>query len=330
MKEVTTMEEMNTLKAIEKRLGEIYDLFMIGAESAPKSDLGSSDITLIADSIGSIHTEIRALLCDIQGMRGGEFSDGYHTFNELYHHRAALFATLCHICQPISWISKRHADGTMYPGMFIAGINTPKGQATYHIELEDWHLFAGIKEHPTAPAFDGHTPDDVIERIAGLDNVFSILRQYITDRELKVILNSRYGLPNLYPFANTRCNVCSHEICKDHNYANRDSSLFGFSIAHKKEDLMGFFEGDDILVHLGIARPDDYVIAATTETDGKGKRIVKSVDPMYCVGRCIGVSVDYQSCTHCISAIDIRTGRVVRLQYYEYAIIEDSCIDHDP
>ena len=98
----------------------------------------------------------------------GEFSDGYHTFNELYHHRAILFAVICNQFKNLAWKSKLHSDETMYDDMFIVGINTPEGPATYHYNIEPyWDLF-DCKELPKAPEWDGHTPDDAIKRIYSL------------------------------------------------------------------------------------------------------------------------------------------------------------------
>ena len=98
----------------------------------------------------------------------GETSDGYHTFNELYHHRAVLFSVICNTYKDISWKSKRHDDGTMYDGMFIVGIETPNGQATYHYDIEPyWDMF-DVKELEYAPKWDGHTPEEAIERIGWL------------------------------------------------------------------------------------------------------------------------------------------------------------------
>ena len=98
----------------------------------------------------------------------GETSDGYHTFNELYHHRAVLFGVICNTRPEIAWKSKQHHDGTMYDGMFIVGINTPDGQATYHYDVEPyWEMFC-VKELPKAPEWDGHTPTQAIERIGKL------------------------------------------------------------------------------------------------------------------------------------------------------------------
>ena len=98
----------------------------------------------------------------------GDTSDGYHTFNELYHHRAILFSVICNERPEVAWKSKRHHDGTMYDGMFIVGIDTPEGQATYHYDREPyWDLFR-VKELELAPEWDGHTPGEAIRRIATL------------------------------------------------------------------------------------------------------------------------------------------------------------------
>ena len=98
----------------------------------------------------------------------GNTSDGYHTFNELYHHRAVLFSVIVKIFADRAWKSKLHADGTMYDGMFIVGIETPDGQATYHYDVDPyWNMFQ-CKEVDRAPEWDGHTPDQAIERIGKL------------------------------------------------------------------------------------------------------------------------------------------------------------------
>lgn len=98
----------------------------------------------------------------------GNTSDGYHTFNELYHHRAVLFSVIVENFAARAWKSKLHADGTMYEGMFIVGIETPDGQATYHYDVEPyWNLFR-CKEVDRAPEWDGHTQDQAIERIGKL------------------------------------------------------------------------------------------------------------------------------------------------------------------
>lgn len=90
-------------------------------------------------------------------------SDGYHTFDELYRHRAILTAALFRQI-PFTWKAKIHEDGTMFDGMFIVGVITPDGCATYHYHLPYWDMFK-VPEIPHAPSFDGHTPEDAITRI---------------------------------------------------------------------------------------------------------------------------------------------------------------------
>ena len=98
----------------------------------------------------------------------GDLSNRYHTFNELYHHRAILFSVICNNNKEIAWKSRSHHDGSMYSSMFIVGINTPKGQATYHYDVNPyWRMFE-VQELEFAPEWDGHTPDQAIDRIKSL------------------------------------------------------------------------------------------------------------------------------------------------------------------
>ena len=87
-------------------------------------------------------------------------SDGYHTFNELYHHRAVLFAALQKAHPNLSWKSKLHSDGTMFDNFFITGIETPEGNYSYHFDISEWGIFR-CKELDNAPEWDGHMPKDV-------------------------------------------------------------------------------------------------------------------------------------------------------------------------
>ena len=98
----------------------------------------------------------------------GEVSDGFHTFNSLYHQRLILFATLVNAFPHLAWKSHKHHDGEnpFGGGWFIVGINTPEGQYTYHYEDKDWDIFH-CKELEKAPEWDGHTDKDV-ERLLSL------------------------------------------------------------------------------------------------------------------------------------------------------------------
>lgn len=101
----------------------------------------------------------------------GETSDGYHTFNELYHHRAVLFSVIVKAFPDKAWKARKHHDGSMYDGMFIVGIETPDGQATYHYDIDPyWDMF-DCREVGLAPEWDGHTAAQAIERIGKLEPV---------------------------------------------------------------------------------------------------------------------------------------------------------------
>ena len=121
-----------------------------------------------------ISDEIAAAKEDGSLETAGGISDGYHTFKELYHHRAILFATILNnpMFAPIAWKAKLHEDGSMYDGMFIVGIDTPAGQASYHYDLDPyWDMFK-VKELEHAPHFDGYTPAESIERIKSLWSMY--------------------------------------------------------------------------------------------------------------------------------------------------------------
>ena len=94
----------------------------------------------------------------------GEISDGYHTFNQLYHQRAILFATIVNQNKDKAWKSFKHSDGHYCfdegGEMFIVGIDTPKGSYTYHYHKKYWDYF-DCKELEYGKVWDGHTEEDV-------------------------------------------------------------------------------------------------------------------------------------------------------------------------
>lgn len=99
---------------------------------------------------------------DLGNISTKDISDGYHTFGELYHHRAVLFAIICNQNKDKAWKSYKHDDGSMFDGgMFIVGIETPDGQYTYHYHVDPyWDMFE-VKELDFAPKWDGHKPSDI-------------------------------------------------------------------------------------------------------------------------------------------------------------------------
>ena len=94
------------------------------------------------------------------GVSRKDISDGYHTFDELYHHRMVLFSIICNQNKDIAWKSKLHHDGSMFNDSFIVGIDTPEGQYTYHYHLKFWDTY-DVKELDKAPEYDGHQPSDI-------------------------------------------------------------------------------------------------------------------------------------------------------------------------
>lgn len=97
-----------------------------------------------------------------------QVSDGFHTFGELYEHRSVLFIALMGTRPGWSWFSKAHADGSMFPGFFIAGMDLPTGEVSYHLRVDPWWSLVwetGALELDQAPAWDGYTPRDVPVRL---------------------------------------------------------------------------------------------------------------------------------------------------------------------
>ena len=110
----------------------------------------------------------------------------YHTTQELYEHRYALWRALTryfdNYITPLvtdriqCWKSKLHADGTMFDDSFIVGMtivnHSFEGEAkieyiTYHIPMRLWTKF-DLMEIDRAPQWDGHTSEDVIKRLMAL------------------------------------------------------------------------------------------------------------------------------------------------------------------
>lgn len=115
------------------------------------------------------------------GIKCEDITDGYHTFSELYNHRHALFCALTKIYDnyitPLNtrikcYKSKLHSDGTMLDGWFIvimliSKFDGTKEQISYHLPISWWDKFK-LLELDKAPEYDGHTSDDVLERLMRL------------------------------------------------------------------------------------------------------------------------------------------------------------------
>lgn len=108
---------------------------------------------------------------------GPKTSDGYHTFEELYDHRIALWIALLRNIHgseeydgnPAIWRSRKHSDGSSFPGWFLLGYDTRKGRMiTYHLPDSCWERCDFAIDFPVSPEFDGHTSADVLERLRHL------------------------------------------------------------------------------------------------------------------------------------------------------------------
>jgi len=109
---------------------------------------------------------------------GCTFCDGYHTFDELYEHRITLYIALCKQVNipgepPFDkqcWCATKHSDGTWWDDWFVLGIGKEKGkQITYHLPTKYWsEVCEFAKVLDKAPEFDGHTSEDVLERLSKL------------------------------------------------------------------------------------------------------------------------------------------------------------------
>jgi hypothetical protein len=114
-------------------------------------------------------------------------SDGYHTFKELYEFRKVYNAALFNEWakqemrnpkwangnEPLnlpkynvhkSW---RHNDGELCfgGGWFIVVAVLPTGQISNHYEAKDWDLFKIPETEKALFEFDGHTSQDVLDRL---------------------------------------------------------------------------------------------------------------------------------------------------------------------
>lgn len=141
---------------------------------------------------GNIQSQIDYLNLQENGEEAvGKLSDGYHTFDELYEFRKLYNAALFN-----EWVNKeetfediingetilknpyevhkswKHHDGEWCFGeekkWFIVVAVLPTGQISNHYKAEDWDLFKIPETEKALFKFDGHTPQDVLERLKAL------------------------------------------------------------------------------------------------------------------------------------------------------------------
>ena len=134
--------------------------------------------------------QVQEALLNLSGDDIRQINDGYHSFEELYEFRkmynAALFNEWgSHMSVVIenglklnskftpkydvhkSW---RHYDGELCfgGGWFIVVAVLPSGQISNHYRADDWDLFKVPEVEKALFPFDGHTPQDVLERLKSI------------------------------------------------------------------------------------------------------------------------------------------------------------------
>ena len=97
-------------------------------------------------------------------IKDGDISDGYHTFDELYSHRVALFLRMCKDTEYQVYYKMDYEE------WFCVYLELPEGQISYHVPnkfLEYVKEFAILSpDH----VWDGHTGSDVINRLLSGNN----------------------------------------------------------------------------------------------------------------------------------------------------------------
>lgn len=172
---------MNTLDKIKEEIQAKYPIQDEDKYSAYKANEEKV--------VSEINTHLENYSKDIEN-----FSDGYHTFNELYEFRKMYNAVLFN-----EWASQDHLNpnwkhGTNEPikipkynvhkskyhydgeacfggGWFIVIAVLPTGQISNHYEMKEWDLFQ-IPETPKALfPFDNHSGKDVLDRLEHLTDI---------------------------------------------------------------------------------------------------------------------------------------------------------------
>jgi hypothetical protein len=121
---------------------------------------------------------VNSLIANVPGdisyspdFNANDVSDGYHTFGELYEHRCLLYISMCAFVNYINkdeigyiYKTRRNKEGITWKGWFLLTLNTSFGQISYHIPDKYWNM-CNFKEKEFNESYDGHTSQDVIDRL---------------------------------------------------------------------------------------------------------------------------------------------------------------------
>lgn len=144
---------------------------LVYAKTAVLQQLLTQNVCLTvkdSNSAAKLASLVNASFAALDATDMGEVSDGYHTFNDLYAHRVRLFSTLMCAYPDQAWWSHQHHDGSKMEGWILAGIDTPAGPVTYHLPVSEAAMLPIGTELERGKEWDGHTADDVLERLKSL------------------------------------------------------------------------------------------------------------------------------------------------------------------
>ena len=102
-----------------------------------------------------------------EGLKG-KVSDGYHTFDELYEFRHALYINVALTNKDKAIRTLKNKEGESWDGWFILAINTHFGQISFHLPMSKWDLTEGVTEIERNFNYDGHNSEDVLDRLVKL------------------------------------------------------------------------------------------------------------------------------------------------------------------
>lgn len=100
-----------------------------------------------------------------KSIRATSVTDGYHSFDELYEHRCLLFIALMKQMPDKAFWAHKNNKGEEWNGWIICAIETDHGQISYHVPERHIVLLSGIREKDRNNTYDGHTSDNVLERL---------------------------------------------------------------------------------------------------------------------------------------------------------------------
>lgn len=98
----------------------------------------------------------------------GDISDGYHTFEELYDHRVALYLALCKMT---GWPAYFKIDkdnwnqDEVWKNWICLFLETPEGQISYHVPYGYYEMIQTFAKESPDHKWDNHTSSDVLYRI---------------------------------------------------------------------------------------------------------------------------------------------------------------------